>query len=266
LNRRLSQSEDGEPWFANSSSVDLAQKYFGSDPNFKTLWEKYQGEKAKYLIYWKLSDKCKSAFSTEKAEWTDVEMIAKMREKAVKDFDEAIASSEQNRQNLQKELNENLLLDLQKIHATTNSMRKVLRAYQDESAKISTLNAEAKKLEKEKPKKWKATKKKKETEIRECRNRQADMLAEGSDKPTGKSLNGNKVYASLADLEFKIKSKEWSVDSKQKEVEDKKKQIEKAETMVESIKQKKQAFIEKFKDNIHKVLFRLRVEGETIKE
>jgi hypothetical protein len=46
----------------------------------------------------------------------------------------------------------------------------------------------------------------------------------------------------------------------------KKKELKDAETDVSSAKQAKHEFIMKFKDHIRKVLFRLCVEGETIKE
>ena len=92
------------------------------------------------------------------------------------------------------------------------------------------------------------------------------MLAEGSAKPTGKTIKGIKAYANIVDLESKIKNKEVAVDAKQKEVDAKRAQIDKARRDVESANQSKQVFLEKFRDNIRKVTFTLRVEGEAIEE
>ena len=91
------------------------------------------------------------------------------------------------------------------------------------------------------------------------------MLAEGTDKPTGKAI-GVKAYANIADLDSKIKNKVSAVDAKQREVDAKRAQIEDAKKAVESAVQSREEFLGKFKDNIRKVLFTLRVEGETIEE
>jgi hypothetical protein len=270
LNRRLSQSEDGETWFANSSSVDLAQKYFGSDPNFKKLWEKYRGGRTKYLIQWKLSAKCKSVkpFLTEKAEWTDVKMIAEMQKKGVKDYEDKIVSSEQKRLNLQKELDKKLLPELQELQADTNSMKKVLFAWQNESCEISKLESEIRMADKDKPQNYEKIKEEKRGEMRKHKERQESILALGTDKPDIEKGGKDKkrVYKDINDLQKRIKSKEQSVDAKQKDVKNKKKEIKDAETDVASAKQAKDEFIMKFKDDIRKVLFSLCVEGETIKE
>lgn len=269
LNRRMGQNGDGEPWFSDSDSVDLSQKYFGPDPHFEEMWRKSRdNKKTKYLIDWKFNDKCRSAkpIPTEKVIWTDTEMIAEMQKRAVKDFDEAIALAKLKEPKLQKDLDEKLMPELGRLQSETNSMWEVWRAYQGEAAKIATLSSETKALKKMKPKNWESDKEKKEKEIQECKGRQSDMLAEGLAKPTGKTIKGIKAYANIVDLESKIKSKESAVDMKQKEVDVKRAQIDKAKSDVQSAIQSKEVFLEKFKDNIRKVLFTLRVEGETIEE
>ena len=268
LNRRMIQNGDGEPWFSDSDSVDLSQKYFGPDPHFEEMWRKSRdNKKTKYLIDWKFNDKCRSAkpIPTEKVIWTDTEMIAEMQKRAVKDFDEAIALAKLREPKLRKELDEKLVPELGKLQGETNSMWKVWRAYQDESAKISTLKSDIKKLEKDTPKNWEVDKEKKEKEIQESKRRRLNMLAEGTDKPTGKAI-GVKAYANIADLDSKIKNKVSAVDAKQREVDAKRAQIEDAKKAVESAVQSREEFLGKFKDNIRKVLFTLRVEGETIEE
>lgn len=268
LNRRAIQSGDGEQWFADSSDVNLAEKFFGPDPHFEELWTRYQGKKPKYLIDWKYNERCRSVkpISTSKATWTDTEMIAELQKRAVKDFDESIALAKLRESNLRKDLDEKLLPELQKLQSETNSMWEVWRAYQDESTKISTLNTEVKALKKKKPKNWEAEKGEKEKEVQERKNRQMNMIAEGSANPTGKPIKGLKAYANIVDLESKIKSKENAVEAKQTEVDIKRGQIAKAQQEVETANQSKQVFLEKFKDNIRKVMFTLRVEGEAIEK
>lgn len=263
LFRREPFAEDGEQWFAEADVVDLSKLYFGPDDNLRSLWEKATGGGTYYKIEWKYSDKYRSSepIRTEKSKWTSMEMVAKIREKEVGNFDEEIALKKVKETNLQNDLDKKLTPDLEKLQKETNDMWKVCRAYRGVSAKIENLKSE---IEKEKKKKEKEKKKK---EIQECKRLQSNMLAEGSDKPEGKPQKDLKVvYENIDDLEKKIQNKAEAVDSKQKEINKKFEQIEDAKKAVKAAEQSREDFLKKFKDNIRKVRFALRVEGETIED
>lgn len=269
LNRRMIQNGDGEAWFSESTSVDLSQKYFGADTHFEEVWRKFRdNKKTKYLIDWKFNDKCRSAkpISTEKVIWTDVEMIAEMQKRAVKDYDDEIGRTKICETNLQNDLDKKLTPELKNLQNETNDMWKVCRAYRGESTKIENLKSEIEGLDKN-AKAGKEKIKKKEKEIQECKRLQSNMLAEGTVKPTGERQKGLEVvYKNIDDLEKKIQNKEEAVDSKQKEIDKKLEQIEDAKKAVKAAEQSRKEFLEKFKDNIRKVRFTLRVEGETIED
>ena len=248
------QNEGGEQWFADSSKVNLSEKVFGPDPNFEKLWANSRGKTTRYLISWKLNDKrSKMPISTEQAKWTADDIVSEIQKSKLDEFDEKIDKAKSHREKLEKE-RDNALEELSKLQSETNDMLTVRRAYDQKQEEINV-------LKKQNPQDEEG-KEKRRNEIQRLNQLQNNMLAEGSDKPTGKPVKGKKAYNNISDLKSKISKKTTDVDKQQKVVQDKSAELENAKAAEESANQDKKDFLEKCKSNISKMLFTVCVEDE----
>ena len=264
LNWREDNGRRGQ-WFANSSKVDLSTLYFGPDPNFVKLWEKYRQEQTKYLVSWKHDETigAKETILTEETIWTEDQMIVEIQKEKARLYDAKIKTAKENLAKHEKNLND-MIVALEDAHKHTNALHAVSNAYYAVSDDIHKLNIAKMKLAKEKPKDYDERIKEINKDIEKKKKHQKSILSEGIENPTGKQPKAP-VYNTIAELESEIRRRALEIDECKDEIAKKQREIETAETTMRKLEAEKKGFLDQFREQIRRIYFEVSVD-EKIKE